>query len=164
MNSLRREIWRHGFKMTENAILDFKIVKNQVAHHTCRVLMNSSDPLILYTEVSTKAIGGVLMQVQGVWEKPCVFVSHTLSNQAIRWEVMELELFVFVFCVKKLSPYLLGKQFTVRTDTRILCTSQIRQFPNWSDGGSSFRSSVFKLSTSLGPKTWWPMDSRGFSS
>ena len=50
------------------------------------------------------------MQVQGGREKPCVFVSHRLSDQAIRWELMEL--FAFVFCVKNLSPYLLGKLFT----------------------------------------------------
>ena len=70
--------------MTENAILDFKIVKDQVTHHTSRVFMSASDPLILYTNTSTKAIGGVLMQFQGGKEKPCVFVSHSLSDQATR--------------------------------------------------------------------------------
>ena len=74
--------------------------------------MNAYDPLILYTDASTMAIGGVLMQVQGGKEKPCVLVSHRLSDQATRWRVMELELFDFVFCVKNLRPYLLGKLFT----------------------------------------------------
>ena len=86
------------------------------------------------------------MQVQVGKEKPCVFVSHRLFDQATRWEVMQLEIFAFVFCIKKnLAPYLLGKLFTVRT----LCTSQILPFPNWSHVWSSLRSSVFKLSTSL---------------
>jgi hypothetical protein len=63
-----------------------------MAHTTrVRVLMNASDPLILYTDASTRRIGGVLMQVQ-----------HNT----------EQELFVFVFCVKSLSPYLLGKIIT----------------------------------------------------
>jgi len=57
--------------------------------------MNASDPLNLYTDASTKDIGGVLMQVQGGKEKPCVFVSYRLSDQATRWGVMELELFGF---------------------------------------------------------------------
>ena len=61
-----------------------KSFKDQVAHHTIRVLINAADHLILYTDASTKAIGGVLMQVQGGKEKPCS---------------MELELFAFVFCV-----------------------------------------------------------------
>jgi len=65
-------------------------LKDQVSYHRSRVLMNASDPLIvLYTDASTKAIG-VLMQVQGWKEKPCVFVSHTLSEQATRRGVMEL--------------------------------------------------------------------------
>ena len=43
--------------MTEKAISAFKIVKDQVAHHTSRVFMNASDPLIFYTDASTEAIG-----------------------------------------------------------------------------------------------------------
>jgi hypothetical protein len=84
--------------------------------------MNAYDPLILYTDASTRAIGSVLMQVQGEREKPCIFVSHRLSDQATRWGVMELELelFAFVFYMKNLSPYLLGKLFTVRTDHKNL--------------------------------------------
>ena len=46
--------------MTEKAILAFQIVKDQVAHHTSRVIMNAHDPLILYMDASTRAIGGVL--------------------------------------------------------------------------------------------------------
>ena len=67
-----------------------------------------------------KAVGGVLMQAQDGREQPCVFVSHTLSEQASRWGIMELELYAFVFCVKQLAPYLLGCRFTVRTDHKNL--------------------------------------------
>ena len=86
----------------------------------CSVLIYTSDLLILNADASSKAIGGVLMQVQGGREKPCLFVSHTLSEQATRWGVMELELFAIVFCVKNLALYLLGKLFTVRTDHKNL--------------------------------------------
>ena len=71
--------------MTEEALSAFVRVKDMVMAHTTRVLMNDSDPLILYTDASTRAVGGVLMQVQGGRERPCVFVSHTLSEQATRW-------------------------------------------------------------------------------
>ena len=91
---------RNGSKMTENALRAFCRVKDQVMAYTTRVLINKSDPLILYTDASTRATGGFLMQVQGGRESPCVFVSHTLSEQATRWGVMEQELFAFVFCVK----------------------------------------------------------------
>ena len=81
----KRNFGEYGFEMTEKAIAAFQIVKDQVAHHTSRVIMNAHDPLILYTDASTRDIGGVLMQVQGGREKPCVFVSHKLSDQATRW-------------------------------------------------------------------------------
>ena len=81
----KRNFGEKGFEMTENAISAFKIVKEQVAHHMSRVIMNPHDALILYTDASTKAIGGVLMPIQGGREKPCVFVSHRLSDQATRW-------------------------------------------------------------------------------
>jgi len=61
--------------------------------------MNASDPLILYADASIRD-----------------FVSHTLSDQATRRGMMELELFAFVFSVKNFVPYLLGKFFTVRTN------------------------------------------------
>ena len=80
------------------------------------VILNEEDPLILYTDVSTKAIGGVLIQLRNGIENPMIFVSYIISNQATRWRIMELELYAFVYCVKELSPYLLGKLFTVRTD------------------------------------------------
>ena len=60
------------------------------------------------------------MQIQDGMEKPCIFVSHALSEQASRWGIMELELYAFVYCVKQLSPYLMGKQFIVRTDHKNL--------------------------------------------
>ena len=124
----------NGFEMTEDALSAFVRVKDMVMAHTTRVLMNDSDPFILYTDASTRAVGGVLMQVQGGREKPCVFVSHTLSEQATRWGVMEQELFAFVFCVKTLSPYLLGKLFTVRTDHKnlvFLSNSTVPKLVRW---------------------------------
>ena len=60
------------------------------------------------------------MEVHGGKDKPCIFVfaSHTMSDQANRWGVMEFEVFAFVFCVKNLA--LLGQLFTVRTDHKNL--------------------------------------------
>jgi hypothetical protein len=96
--------------------------------------MNEMDPLVLYTDASTKAIGGVLMQVQNGVEKPCVFVSHVLSDQATRWGIMELELYALVHCVKQLAPYLLGRPFIVKTDHKnllYLSNSTIPKLVRW---------------------------------
>jgi len=57
------------------------------------------------------------MQEQHGAEKPIIFISHILSGQ---WGIMELELYAFVFCVKQLTPYMIGKLFTVKTDHKNL--------------------------------------------
>ena len=52
-------------------------------------------------------------------EKPIIFISHILSDQETQWGIMELELYAIVYCVKQhtslLTPYLMGKLFTVKT-------------------------------------------------
>ena len=50
--------------MTEKAISAFQIVKDLLAYHTSRVIINAHDPLILYTDAFTRAIVGVF-QVGG---------------------------------------------------------------------------------------------------
>jgi RNase H-like domain found in reverse transcriptase len=62
------------------------------------------------------------------------FVSHALSSQATRWGIMELELYALVYCSKQLSPYLLGRFFTVRTDHRnllYLANSTVSKLVRW---------------------------------
>jgi len=46
--------------------------------------MNEQNQLVLYTDARTKDIAGVLMQIQAGIKKPCIFVSHALSKQALR--------------------------------------------------------------------------------
>jgi len=66
----------------------FSYIKDLLSQSFPLVIMNE-DPLILYTD----AIGGVLIQVQNGIEKPVIFISHTLSDQATLWGMMELELY-----------------------------------------------------------------------
>jgi RNase H-like domain found in reverse transcriptase len=98
------------FVLTNDARLAFEAIKVALINYSHLTTMNELDPLILYTDASTTSVAGVLMQVQ--MGKNClVCISHTLSDQATRWEIMELELYAFVFCVKQLAPYLLGRHY-----------------------------------------------------
>jgi len=122
------------FRMTQEGRAAFVLIKDLLSKSSQLVIMNEQDPLILYTDASTRAIGGVLMQIQDGMEKPVIFVSHVLSDQATRWGIMELELYAFVYCVKILAPYLLGKLFTVRTDHRnfvYLASSSVPKLVRW---------------------------------
>ena len=60
------------------------------------------------------------MQEQNGIVKQIIFVSYVLSDQATRWGIMKLELYAFGFSVKQLTPYLMGKLFTVKTDHKNL--------------------------------------------
>ena len=78
----KRNFRKYGFDMTEKTISAFDVVRDQEAHHTSRVIMNASDPLILYTDASTRAIGRVLMQVQG--ERSLAYLSRPCISLALR--------------------------------------------------------------------------------
>ena len=55
---------------------------------------------------------------------------------------MELEVFIFVFCIKNLDPYLQGKHFTVRTDHKnlvYLSNSTVSKLVKWRVLLSEFR-------------------------
>jgi hypothetical protein len=141
----KRKFTDEPFAMTSEALAAFELIKKLLLEKTRLTIMNEEDPLILYTDASTRAVAGVLMQVQDGIEKPCVFVSQVLSDQATRWGIMELELYAFVFCVKQLTPYLLGRPFTVRTDHRnllYLSNSTVPKLVRWRVLLSEFQYSV----------------------
>jgi hypothetical protein len=107
----KKKFTSEAFILPKSARVAFEAIKGVLAQHTKLTSINEVDPLILYTDASTISIGGVLMQVQSGVEKPCVFISHTLSDQATRWEIMELELYAFVFLCKATSSIPIGPSF-----------------------------------------------------
>jgi RNase H-like domain found in reverse transcriptase len=107
---LTKKRWTtQAFRFGREAEEAFYRVKDMLVEAATLTLMTEQDPLILYTDASTNAIAGVLMQVQNGKEHPCVFASHVLSDQATRWGIMELELYALVYCVKHLTPYSLRR-------------------------------------------------------
>jgi len=117
-------------------------VKDLLVNASQLVIMNKADPLILYTDASTVSIVGVLLQERNGLEKPIIFISHILSDQATRSGIMELELYAFVYCVKPLTPYLIGKLFTMKTDHKnlvYLANSSITKLVRWRVLLSEFR-------------------------
>ena len=69
--------------MTQEGRVAFALIKDLLKSSQL-VIMNEEDPVVLYTDASTRAIGDVLMQIQDGIEKPVIFVSHVLSDQATR--------------------------------------------------------------------------------
>ena len=51
-------------RMTQKGRAAFALIKDLILNSSQLIIMNEEDLLILYTDASTRAIGGVLMQIQ----------------------------------------------------------------------------------------------------
>jgi len=80
---------------------------------------------IMRTDCSKSALGIVLFQVgdDGIYE-PIAFHSEKLSDQAKNWSAVKLEAYAVYYGVKKLSYYLLGKEFIIEVDHQNLVTME----------------------------------------
>lgn len=87
---------------------------------------------ILDTDASHDCIGAVLSQVQGSEEKVIAYASRKLSQSERQYCITRKELLSVYYFVTHFKHYLLGRQFTVRTDHRSLCW-----LLNWRDPNTS---------------------------
>ena len=77
---------------------------------------------VIRTDASEYGMGGVLIQkaydklLQRIVEQIIALVSHKFSGAALRWDTIEKEAFAIYYTVKKLSYYLIGKEFVIETD------------------------------------------------
>ena len=71
----------------------------------------------LSTDASTNAIGGCLMQKdsEGICH-PVLYISRKLVDAETRYATVEREGLAIVWCITKLTKYLLGVPFTLYTD------------------------------------------------
>ena len=72
--------------------------------------------LILDTDCSHIAAGGVLSQVQNGVERPLAFMSQSLSKSEKNYCITRKELLAVYLAVKKWKPYLYGQPVILRTD------------------------------------------------
>ncbi|KAL3513282.1 hypothetical protein ACH5RR_025999 [Cinchona calisaya] len=79
-------------------------------------LPDFSQPFILETDVSQKAMGTVLMQ-QG---RPIAFLSQALGPKNQGFSIYEKELLSFITAVSMWRHYLLGSHFIIKTDQQSL--------------------------------------------
>jgi hypothetical protein len=125
---------RQAVSWTPEAQTAWESTRKALMSSMTTVILNETDPLILYTDASMVAVSGILFQVQDGVEKPAICVSKKLSEPASRWPVTELELFAVVFSCMTLRSYLLGRPFTLRTDHKnlvYLASSQIPKLVRW---------------------------------
>lgn len=71
---------------------------------------------ILDTDASNSAIGAVLSQRINDQEHVIAYGSHVLSKSERRYSTTRKELLAVIYFLKQFRPYLLGRNFIVRTD------------------------------------------------
>ena len=74
------------------------------------------DMFILDTDCSDKAAGAVLSQIQNGVERPIAYASRSLNNAEKAYCTTRKELLAVVYGLKQYRMYLLGRNFTIRTD------------------------------------------------
>lgn len=85
---------------------------------------DDDSPFILDTDASDYAIGGVLSQLQGGQERVIAYAGRALSRNEINYCVTRKELLAVVNFTRYFRQYLLGKQFTIRTDHAALLAEE----------------------------------------
>jgi hypothetical protein len=105
---------------TPEAIEAFDSIKKTVQNAKQLQFIRDEGDLILYTDASDYACGGVLMQIQDGVEKPIEYFSKTFSKVQRRWSVTDKEMFGVLTGVKMAHFYIAGRHCTVRTDHRAL--------------------------------------------
>ena len=104
------------FEWTERCEHAFQQLKRDMTTTPVLAFPNNDDPFILDTDASDTAIGAALYQIQNGVERPVSFASHTLTPAQTRYCTTRKELLSIVVFTRHYKHYLLGREFTVRTD------------------------------------------------
>ena len=74
------------------------------------------EPFIVDTDASDQGLGAVCSQVRNGVEHPVAFASRRLLAAESKWHIREKEALGIVWALETFRHYLLGSQFSVRTD------------------------------------------------
>ena len=78
-------------------------------------------PFIVYSDASSKSIGGALCQLdESGHEFPVAFIGRSLNSAESRWTTTDQEALALVYCVKQWEVYLSGREFKIYTDHKAL--------------------------------------------
>ena len=103
--------------LDENAKQTFAKIKKKLAESTGLAHPRADAKLRLYTDASTQAIGGVLVQqLPDSSEQALAYFSRALNDTQQRYSIFDLELLATFSAVKHFEHFLLDQHFTIITD------------------------------------------------
>src|SRR5882757_8148500 len=115
---IRKDIkWR----WTEDCEISFIKIKEILANPPILAHYRPGDEIFLYTDASGYGLGAILTQIQDGLERTLQYASCTLNRHQENYSVTEKECLAIVWAIDKFRHYLLGVEFTVKTDHCGLC-------------------------------------------
>jgi hypothetical protein len=94
----------------------FETLKAYLSSEPVLILPDEQKPFVLRTDASGESLGAVLMQDPGPGLQPIAYASKKLNDAERKYSTIEQECYAVVFGIRKLYPYLYGRQFVVETD------------------------------------------------
>ena len=110
----------HKFSWTKECQESFEKLRLLLTSSPTLAFPNFSHPFILDTDASDFGLGGVLSQNIHGEERPIAYASRALSKPERNYCTTRKELLAMVSMIKHFRPYLLGRQFVLRTDHNCL--------------------------------------------
>lgn len=105
---------------TEKLSEEFETVKEAAASAETLFHFEEGLEIILRTDASDFAVGGVVTQVTEEGERPILFLSKKLSRAQRNYSVSDKEMLAIFFCIRTAHQLLAGRRFTVYSDHRPL--------------------------------------------
>jgi len=104
------------FLLTPEAQQSFNRLKVALTSQLILAMLQDEGEMILDTDASDTAIGAVLSQKQGGYERVIAYVSRRLDRTEANYCVTRKELLAVVHFMRHFRQYLLSRAFLVRTD------------------------------------------------
>ena len=122
---------RHKFQWTESQSAAFYALKQLLISTPLFLHYPRSDsPLILTTDASNSAIGGVLQQEIDGQLRNLYYHSQLMTASQRRYSTIEKEALAIYKCFERMRPYLLGQDIIIMTDHCPLCCIMSKSIRN----------------------------------
>lgn len=103
-------------KWTKECQEAFDSLKEALQKEPVLIAPQYDQPLVVQTDASNRAVGGVLAQYVDGQLKPIAFVSRKFLPREINYSTIEKETLAIIFIVQTLRSYLIGQHFQLQTD------------------------------------------------
>ena len=126
LNGMLHKSQKFSWSQSQQDSLD--LLKSALVSSPVLAMPNDEGHFTLDTDASDFAIGAVLSQTQDGQERVIAYASKSLDRRQRNYCVTRKELYAVVYFLGYFKQYLLGRQFTVRTDHAAL--SWLRRTPD----------------------------------